>query len=129
MAMSSTSKKRQPRPTTFHFHSPKLVEDWKPLAELKEPGFKWDGTSYGRGRQDTPNVTDLAKHTAALDALISMAPSGFPAHTDLRATFLALQETTPIMEGPDKYHFNIATDSADNWRVMCRHIYKLKTDD
>ena len=128
--MSCTSSaKRQPRPKTFHFECANLVAHWQPLAELKAPGFKWDGSSYGRGRQDTPNVTDLAKHTAALDPLIDLAPSGFPAHTDLRGTFLALQETTPIMEGPDKYHFNIATDAADNWRVMCRHIYKLKTDD
>ena len=121
--------KRQPRPKTIHFESSNLGENWKPLAELKEPGFKWDGTSYGRGRQDTPNVSDLAKHTAALDPLISMAPSGFPAHSDLRAAFLALQEATTIFEGPAKYHFNIATDAADNWRVMCRHLYKLKTDD
>ena len=37
---------RSPRPKTSYFDAQHLVKEWKPFANLKNPGFDWSGFDY-----------------------------------------------------------------------------------
>ena len=61
-----------------------------PLASPRSPGFKWDGSGYASTRGQATDEDSSLQHTVALELLLLIAPTGFPAHKPLTSTFLEL---------------------------------------
>ena len=120
--------KRAPRPLTSHFAPSALVEAWAELAALKHPGWDWDGSTYSfSNRSNLGDAEGIAKHSPALKQLLLLAPTGFPSHPDLRAAMIQLHNKFDIFKGTCMI-FKDAAESADRWRVMCRHLYNRRRD-
>lgn len=126
--MTAPSGQRGPRPNVTRFESGALVARWSELASRKRPGFQWDGSTYAAlGRSLTPNIGSLERHRDALEGLIEVAPTAFPSQPALKGSLLALHLKHNIFEGAhDAKAQKLATDGADAWRIMCRHLYELK---
>jgi hypothetical protein len=103
-----------------------LKAAWLADAKLKDPGFMWDGSSYTKGRAGAADVQGLLAHSRPLTALLKLAPSGFPSHGLLRQALLELHTSERIFErvGADNA-WKVATEAADLWRVMCKHVYNV----
>ena len=117
---------RAPRPTTSYFSVSDLKAAWKSDAEFKNPGFRWDGSDYTKGRAGAPDKAGLVKHSRPLAALLKLAPSGFPSHGLVRQTLMDLHSSDKIFVdvGVDRA-WKVASDAADVWRVMCKHVYNV----
>ena len=84
-------KARAPRPMTSMFLPEGLVEDLKPIAQMKRVPFEWDASSYSAlGRNNAPNQASLGTHESVLRVLIRHAKTGFPSHHLLRSALLTL---------------------------------------
>ena len=127
--MSEPCKKRRPRPLTSDFDPNEMYELWKPRASVKDPGFKWDGSSYSNlSRNSQPNQAGLCVYKGPLQELLSKAPTGLPSHPALRETFLKLHDKHTVFDVSDRFVFKAATESSDAWRIMTKDIYDLKKD-
>ena len=79
-AQQESVKRRRRRPAENHFQPATLVSMWEELANKRTPGFKWDGSSYASARGQAMDEESLLQHSAALEILLQVAPTGFPAH-------------------------------------------------
>jgi len=121
--------RRRARPTTTRFDPEALATMWGPLAQRRRPGFAWDGSSYAAlGRTYAPNVASLALHLPALEALVTVAPTGFPSQPCLADTLSHIHRRHNIFEdemSPNKCR-RVAGNAADAWRIMMRHLYEIR---
>ncbi len=92
MAVVAVARARRPRPGTSTFKPEQLAELWDDLAGRRDPGFQWDGSSYGATRGSLPDREGLLRHVAPLRSLLSLAPSGFPSHPNVLSALLLLDE-------------------------------------
>ena len=115
---------QQPRPKTTRFNVCDLVEKWTPALQLRDPGFSWDGSAYGRGR--TVNLDGLAQYKVPLRALLTIATTGFPSHSDMRATFIYLQPKYGLLCHSKHVNARACDEAAEAWRAMCRDVYILR---
>ena len=94
------------------------------LAKLRNPGYSWDGSDYTKGRTGSADREGLKMYAAPIAEILKLAPTGFPSHGLLRQTLQELHEKHTIFDGVDKTNvWRVATDAADTFRVMCKHIY------
>ena len=121
------------RPTTTHFDPQELYEAWRPTATLVKCDWAWSGDDYkknkSRGRASHGDTALLEQHKPALLHLLTVAPTGFPAHADLRMTFLKLnddEECRIFGHLGTVQPWHVANEAADVWRLMCRHLYNQK---
>ena len=113
--------------TANAFDVESLKEAWKPLAELRRPGFSWDGASYLGVRKGLSERRGLMLHAVPLKSLLQHCPHGFPSQSQLEATLLNLEEECRgILNCEQRFTPRTAHRGADMWRVMCKHIYDLK---
>ena len=107
-----------------------MVEAWNPLATLRDPGFQWDGSDYPIGARHTPiDVGLLENHKPALVLLVQLAKTGYPSHGSVREALEMLQEKHQVIKGPKEAMFPKLNDAATRWRMMCKAIYTLKSND
>ena len=99
-----------------------------PLASPRSPGFKWDGSGYASARGQAMDEESLLQHSAALEFLLQVAPTGFPAHRPLTLTFLELDKKHGILGADRPFAQRAASLAADAWRVMAKHIYNVAMD-
>ena len=119
---------RAPRPLVSHFYPQALVQDLTDLAKLKHPGFQWDGSGYQASkRSDLGDTEALAKHMVPLTILLKMCSTGFPSHPNLRQALTMLQAKHHIFKECSNV-FKVASNAADQWRLMCRHIYNRRRE-
>ena len=79
---------RAPRPKVIHFSEEALLEQWKPLAELRSLQFSGDGSMYTKAcRNQGVDREGLILHAPAWKPLLQLAPSGFPSKTTLTNVF------------------------------------------
>ena len=117
---------RSPRPKTCHFTSDDLMAEWMPLLKLREPGFSWDGSCYGKpSRAQSADKDGLAAYRLPLLGLLRLAPSGSPAYAALRNTLVEAHKKWGVLKCDDQFLFKTATAAADIWRIMCRDVYLL----
>lgn len=112
------------RPATSHFAARELVDEWANVLKLRDPGFKWDGSSY-QGKGASIHVDSLKSHEAGLVGLLKVAPSGFPSHTDLRSALAHLQVRHGILADDKLVTQTLSDDATEAWRLMAKHIYTL----
>ena len=125
----NTKKPRRPRPDTCSFKPGHLVKQWDDLASRRKPGFEWDGSSYGASRGGIPDRDGLVMHAAPLRELLAIAPTGFPSHPSLVATLTQLDEKYQgLLNTTKRFHEKAASLGADQWRIMCKHVYELAKD-
>ena len=113
---------RAPKPRVVHFVPDDLIKDWSELLNLRQPGFKWDGSSG----VDLDMRARLAVNAAPLMQILKHAPSGFPAHGDLANVFASLQASHGIVDESKKPMPKACTDAAETWRLLAKEVYKLK---
>ena len=136
--MLSPAGKERIRPTTSRFCTNELCARWEPFAQLKQLAWRWDGDSYPeKNRQSYGDHDLLVMHKPALMELLRLAPTGFPAHGNLRTSLLILEKQWNIFDlegrGLDKlsrdvHAWQMATAAADVWRMICRHLYNRARD-
>ena len=117
---------RAPRPSYQEVDKEQLLEAWKPLLELREPGFKWTGDDYNRsGRNQSVDKPGLLRYEKALVPLLMAAPSGFPTQSSLRDVFIVADSRHSILvQDARGRHFH-ANNAADIFRKMCKDVYNL----
>ena len=119
---------RAPRPLTSNFAPQDLVDDFSQLAMQKCPGFEWDGSGYqASARSALGDAEALARHIVPLTILLKYGSTGFPSHPNLRQALTILQSKHQIFKDCANV-FKVAHSAADNWRVMCRHLYNRKKE-
>ena len=121
-------KVRARRPSVSNFEAADLAAALFPLAGLRATGFRWDGSDYtALGRNHVPHQASLSQHAEALAIICGFAPSGFPAHATLRNTLLLLQNKHNVLgDHPAHRLFREASVAAENWKIMCKHVYVIK---
>ena len=90
---------------------------------MRDPGFRWDGTSFLEQSDHSIAVARIATYAPALKAIISTANTGFPAHGDLESTFKILQRDHKIFED---YSNKVLADATSAWRTMCKNLYDFR---
>ena len=63
-----------------------------------------------------------------LKVLIALSPAGCLSMADLRASLTWLETNKQFLCCCGQPVFKVATESADRWRCMCRHVYNRKRD-
>jgi hypothetical protein len=114
---------RRKRPQESPFNSADLTQKWTELATLRSPGFSWDGTGYMSSRSQAIDEESMLTYLEPMLKLLEVAPTGFPAHKSLLATFEALHSKHAILNCDSRFVLRVASMAADNWRVMAKHIY------
>ena len=117
---------RAPRPKTKHFSSASLVEAWTPLLKLREPGFRWDGSSSEDQYEWSVPVAKVMLYRKPLEALVSLADTGFPAHGDLEKTLHLIQKSFPAAFNVEQLGNRVLSEIVVAWRSMCKTLYELK---
>ena len=118
---------RAPRPLTSKFLPRDLVEDWTPIAQVRNPGFLWDGSDYDcPKRSQLGDVSQLLARQEPLKLLIKHAPTGFPSHPNLRSALGSLQVKFQIFGTDIGNTSRVVMESADRWRIMMRNLYNRK---
>ena len=106
-----------------------MFQSLKPIAEVRKHNWRWDASLYpSLGRNCAPNQPSLAMHREPLTEIIRHANTGFPAHAALRTVFTMLQDHFQVFGDSIPQHrvWREASEAADSWRVMCKHLYNLK---
>lgn len=121
------ARARRPRPGTSTFNPDELAQLWDDLAGRRDPGFQWDGSSYGVSRGAAPDRDGLLRHLAPLRSLLTLAPSGFPSHPNLATALMRLDEKhSGLLRTSTRFTERAASLGADQWKVMCKHVYELQ---
>ena len=118
---------RSSRPKTGYFSAEQLLAQWSKQLNLRDPGFAWDGsrmTSPMRGKSLDLDI--IVAHRDGLRGLLALAPSGFPSHADLRAGLLEAHDKFGIFVCGQQNVQHVANQAAENWRMLCRTVYKMK---
>ena len=119
---------RAPRPLASHIVVQDLGKEFTQLAMHKCPGFDWDGSGYQAcSRSAFGDAESLAKHKVPLTILLKFASTGFTSHPNLKQALTALHSKYQIFKDCSNI-FKVASTAADNWRVMCRHLYNRKKE-
>ena len=120
----AVGKKRRKRPTTTNFKAAELVESWKERTNLRDPGFQWDGSGYGKpSRSSGIDEESISTYAKPLKVLLTLAPTGFPSHPDLRRAFVILNQRFNALQVSQRQEEKAASEAADKWRIMCRDVY------
>ena len=128
MASSSRGppRTRRVRPTVSHFDVKSLKQEWAALAQLRDPGWSWDGSTYSANmRTKVPDHQALVMHCDGLVPWLAHAPTGFPSHPQLKSVLESLNVRFGILQVTQKFQSRAAALAAEGWRVMCRHLYNL----
>ena len=92
----------------------------------------WDGSSQpdGEGYRKTSSysIEKLRLYQKPLEALLSLTPSGFPAHNPLVDTFKELQSKYKVIDESGRFLPRAYQDAAFAWRAMTKAAYDLKKD-
>ena len=125
-ATAAAVSPRAKRPATVHVREADLEAQWKPFLQLRHAGFAWDGSDYQRPtRSARADLDGLMTYMEPLIKLLSLAPTGFPSLSSLRAAFISLDVKYNLFGTDDRLRMKAASMSADVWRVMCRDTYLL----
>jgi hypothetical protein len=115
--------KKKARTSTDNFDPAALYAEWKPLAELKKPGFSWAGEDYEKARRSQgPDRDGLKLYAKALAGLLKVAPSCYPRHLPLRDTLLLMQGNHMILDPSVVVKPGWADKGADKWGIMMKHL-------
>ena len=127
-ATAGALRTRAPRPKSSTFVPTELAKSLTKLAEKRKVVFKWDATDYpSLARSLPPSVNGLEMFYDPLRIILSFATTGFPAHAALRDVLLQLHDEHHIFGVvPPHRIFKVATEAADHWRILTRHLYTLK---
>ena len=118
---------RAPGPKTVHFQPLELATSWRAFAQLRTPGFEFDGSGYGKPvRSLSGDLTGLVAYSAPLKCLLGVAPTGFPSQASVRDSLLLLQKDHNIFQCQPHMEEKRADEAADIWRVMCKDLYNIK---
>lgn len=123
---AATPKHRAPRARTVHVDEDALLEEWRPLAQLRSTSIAWDGSLYSKSRNQGVDKEGLIRHKKALVGLCRAAPSGFPSMSSVRGVLLRLEKEFGVLQADPKFVFKVATEAADSWRIMMKHVYTYK---
>ena len=95
-----------------------------PLAELRSPGdFSWDGDTYPNTKRGLkPDAEALAGHAKPLEKMLSLAPTGYPSHSNLRTALLILQRKFQILSDATQGALDRCTDQ---WKIMMKDVAVL----
>ena len=111
----------------MHVSPETLYRRWEELARLRDCGFRWEGSSYGKpSRSLSSDEEGLAKHAPGLLALLGLAPTGFPAQASVRDALVKLHSQHAVFDCDSRMVLRYASEAADVWRIMCRDCYELK---
>ena len=106
-----------------------LASNWESLAKLKDSGFSWQMNDLKNlSRNSFGCDLELCSHAAALDALLVLAPSGFPSYKDVRDALLQLHHHHGILNCSCENIGKIAVKAADVFRVLCRQLYNRRRE-
>ena len=104
----------------------KLVDDLRPLAQQRIPGFAWSMRDYAKRKRSLgPDHSGLLKHRDLLVVVASHAPCAFPAQVQLRSALIVLDEELGIWHGTGSREL-WAAEAADIIRVMMKHCRDIK---
>jgi hypothetical protein len=118
------AKKRRRRPSTINFKAEELVKSWEEWTNLRDPGFHWDGSGYGKScRSSGCDQEGINMYEKPLKVLLKLAPSAFPSHPDLRRTFVILNQRFHVLQVSQRQEEKAASEAADKWRIMCKDVY------
>ena len=96
-----------------------------PLLNLKVVDWAWDGSKFN-ARTPHSLLQSLLQHKPPLQALMSMAPSGFPAHSSMKSGLASCNNDFEIFDCKPGQIDRVTTDSASAWRSMTKCIYNWK---
>ena len=112
---------RAPRPKTVRVPPDVLFDRWEPFAKLRDAGFEWDGSTYGKpSRALSSDESGLIRHAGALRELLQLAPTGFPAQSSVRDALLKLHASYKVFSCDERMAYRQANDAANVWRIMSR---------
>ena len=115
--------KKKARTSTTNFDPADLYVEWKPLAELKQPGFSWAGDDYEKARRSQgPDRDGLKLYAKPLAGLLKVAPSCYPRHLPLRDVLLLMQSKHMILDPKVVVKPGWADKGADKWSIMMKHL-------
>ena len=113
----------------MQFDDADMARNLSGLAALRRPGFSWQADTYlALGRSLSPHQESLALHADCLHVLLSTARTGFLSQGCLEKTLCRLHCDREIF-GPGVPHHQLdrlCKKSADNWRILCKHVYELR---
>ena len=103
-----------------------LVNDLRPLAGLKNPGYCWSGTEYGaHTRGQSIDYDGLIRHSSALQIILGHARSGFPGFKKLKQAFAELNRLCGLWPATESDDGNSSL-AANQWRLMAKDVYTVK---
>lgn len=115
--------KKRARTLTTNFDPADLYAEWKPLAELKQPGFSWAGDDYEKTRRSQgPDRDGLKLYAKPLAGLLKVAPSCYPRHLPLRDVLVLMQDKHMILDPKVLVKPGWADKGADKWSIMMKHL-------
>ena len=127
--MEPSSKSPRVRPSTSHVSPAVLSQALGPLAQQRLIPFSWSGASYTASSRSVYGCEfGLDFHSDALCIVLERCRTGFPSHSDLRSTFMAMETLYSLMACEPPMLHRTCTDAADAWRCMCKHIYNRARD-
>ena len=95
---------RKPRARTSHVDEGSLQAAWEEYTRLSDPGFAFDGSSYGKPlRSLCGDLQGLSQHAKPLGDLLTLAPSGFPSQGNARQVLLALHTKYKMLKCPEQH--------------------------
>ena len=118
---AAPKRARKPRPKIGHFTTAELEAQWTTLLNMKDPGFKWDASGH-----NLPKAIEA--YHKPLHGLLSLCPSGFPSHADLREALVELDRRYSLFDCIPSACAKTANKSAEDWRRMCKQVYAYKKD-
>ena len=101
------------------------------LAMLKHTEFEWNGSTYSSlSRTMGPSPEGLQAYADPLHIMMELAPSGFPAHKDVRDGLSLLHHKWAVL-GVKKDEnagdlLRRLNEAADHFRILTKHIYLLR---
>ena len=113
---------RGPRPRTIHFSPMDMVVDLKPLTDMREPGFNWDGTSG----LALPIDEQILLYWGLLQIILKYAPSGYPAEACLTAVFDKLQSKFGVFDAGKAPQPKVSSDACGHMRGLLKALYSME---
>ena len=96
------------------------------VANLRDPGFSWDGSDYSRpSRSQAADRGGLALYAPVLKTMLRHAPSGFPCQMRMTDLFVLLQQRRQLFDCDARYTKKEATGAADTFRATLKDVYLL----
>ena len=115
------------RPLTSYFSAGEMADKLPPLAQLKDVGYKWDGSGYERDRRGlTANLDGLREYRKPLAIILGLSPTGFPSYGRLKTAFTIVNRVYKIYDVPDHCVNHEAGLATDRFRIMAKDCYNLR---